>query len=150
MSPLLHRDAPEGEQNRAFDLPRVFKVESPDSDGRLSMFLETVPPGAGPPLHVHEREHETFHVLEGTLRFHSEGVDHEVETGGTIVVPPGTPHAFKNEGESDARTLILMTPGGFEGFFRAVEEEGLHPATGMERITEIAAEYGLRFVGPPL
>ena len=52
-------------------------------------------------------------------------------------------------GRDEHGLLITMTPGGAEGFFIEVEEQGLHPSRDMPRIVEIAARYGLEFVGPP-
>lgn len=138
-----------GTKNNAF-FPRRFLIVAGDSQGASTVFLENVPPGAGPPLHVHHREQETFYVLSGALRFHCEGRDEILEAGGLALIPAGAKHTFKNEGDSEAEALITLTPGGGEGFFKAVEAEGLNPADDMPRIAEIAAEYGLEFVGPPL
>ncbi len=138
-----------GTPNHAF-FTRRFLVESDDRKGSCTVFRETVPPGAGPPLHVHHREQETFYVISGSIRLHCEGEDQTLEAGGFGLIPPGTKHTFKNEGSTEAEVLVTLTPGGGEGFFKAVEAEQLDPATDMQRIAEIAAEYGLEFVGPPL
>jgi hypothetical protein len=45
--------------------------------------------------------------------------------------------------------LITTTPGGAEGFFEEVEAQALHPSRDMAQIVEVAARYGLEFVGPP-
>ena len=45
--------------------------------------------------------------------------------------------------------MILLSPGGGEQFFRDVSAEALGPDR-MDRIAEIAAGYGLEFVGPPI
>lgn len=139
-----------GERNGAFGLPRAFKVESQDCDGAFAVFLEEVPPNAGPPMHIHHREHETFVVLEGNIRFHCEGDESVLGPAGVICIPPGARHTFKNAGDTTARCVVTLTPGGGEGFFKAVEAEGLVPPDDMPRIVEIAAEFGLEFVGPPL
>ena len=144
------RPAGSGESNRAFGLPRRFAIQASDSDGALSVFAEEVPPRAGPPLHVHQREHETFVVLEGRVRFHCDGDEEILGPGGIVMIPPGAHHTFKNVGAETARVVVTFTPGGGEGFFKAVEAEGLEPPADMARIAEIGAEYGLEFVGPPL
>lgn len=140
----------EGEANGAFGLRRVFKVTEADSGGAFVVFEENIPEGAGPPLHIHHREHEVFTVLEGRIRFRCEGRDFDAEPGTVVMIPPGAPHAFKGIGPGLSRALVTLTPGGAGGFFATVEREGLKPPADMARIREIAATFGLEFVGPPL
>ncbi|MGF1454199.1 MAG: hypothetical protein ACFB6R_02345 [Alphaproteobacteria bacterium] len=47
-----------------------------------------------------------------------------------------------------ARILATFTPGGFEGFFAAVE--GLEMPKDLGRIEDIAADYHVSIVGPPI
>ncbi|MFN2543703.1 MAG: cupin domain-containing protein [Actinomycetota bacterium] len=45
------------------------------------------------PWHIHEREDELFHCVEGTFRIELEGVDPiELASGDVFVVPAGTRH----------------------------------------------------------
>ncbi|KAA2236326.1 cupin domain-containing protein [Salinarimonas soli] len=147
--PLVRR-AGEGAVNRAFDLPRTFLIRSEESGGELSHWVEEVPAGAGPPLHVHHREREMFRILSGRYRFVCSGMEVELGEGDTILIPPGAPHTFKNIGAETGRLLITMSPGGAEGFFEEVDRLGLHPARNMPEIVALAGRYGLEFVGPPL
>ncbi len=75
-------------------------------DGVRELFVEelTFEPGAQIPLHHHPIV-EAFVVLDGalTVRVGQETV--VVQADQTIAIPPGTPHAFVNDGESVARTL---------------------------------------------
>jgi hypothetical protein len=73
-----------------------------------------------------------------------------VTAGATVAVPPGIPHGFKNIGEDMARFFVVLTPGGLETFFRAVEAERLEPPADMPRIAELANAADLEFVGPPI
>jgi quercetin dioxygenase-like cupin family protein len=148
--PAIVRTSRDGTTNQAFGLPRQFKIEKQDSDGAFSVFIEEVPGQAGPPMHIHHGQYETFLILQGDVRFHCDGEETELGAGGLITIPPGAPHTFKNVGDGTARIAITMVPGGLEGFFKAVEEERLEPPKDMARIAEIAADYGLEFVGPPL
>lgn len=144
------RRAGEGEANDAFALPRVFKVTAEQSDGALAVWEEEVPPGAGPPLHVHHREQELFVVIDGRVRFRHEDEIVELGAGGVVLIPKGARHTFKNVGDGVARVMVTLTPGGGEGFFKEVMAAGLKAPDDMERIVEIGARYGLEFVGPPL
>lgn len=145
---ILRRRA-EGAANGAFGLSRQFLITADDSGGALSQWIEEVPAGAGPPLHVHEREREYFRVLEGAFRFWSGEESFEAGDGDTVLVPAGTPHSFRNIGAEKGQLLITMTPGGLENFFIEVESKGLQPEGDMPEIAAIAARYNLKFVGPP-
>src|SRR3954465_4651871 len=76
-----------------------------------------VPPGGGPPPHVHSREEEGFYVLEGEITF-TIGDRRLVASAGTFAsMPVGTPHSFKNESGRPARMLISVAPAGLEKMF---------------------------------
>ncbi len=144
------RQPGEGIANAAFHLPRRLLVTAEDSGGHSSQWIEEVPAGIGPPLHVHHHEDEAFHILGGSFRFMANGVVHEAGSGATVFIPRGTPHTFKNIGDGAGRLFVTMTPGGFEKFFLAVEAAGLQPETAMAEIVALAERHGLTFVGPPL
>src|SRR5690606_39297144 len=46
-----------------------FLATGEDTDGKYATFEAIVPPGSGPPPHVHSREEESFLVLEGEMTF---------------------------------------------------------------------------------
>lgn len=121
-----------------------------NTNGAFCVFEEEIPEGEGPPLHIHHEEHELFTVLSGAVRFHCEGEEATVGAGATVLIPPGARHAFRGMGPGAARVTVMLTPGRGEGFFRTVEAEGLSPAADKARIDEIAEDYALSFVGPPL
>jgi mannose-6-phosphate isomerase-like protein (cupin superfamily) len=150
MSRAIVRADGEGTANSAFHLPRRLLLTAADTAGSTAVWIEEVPPGAGPPLHFHAREDESFYVLDGMFRFKGGETVELAGRGATVFIPRGMPHTFRNDGAETGRLLVTMTPGGFEGFFLAVEAEGLSPPEDMERIGALAAQYGLSFVGPPL
>jgi mannose-6-phosphate isomerase-like protein (cupin superfamily) len=143
------RRAGEGARNQAFDLPRTIIMQSGDTGGNFSHWIESVPVGAGPPMHVHHREQEMFRILSGQFRFWCAGEVQDLSDGDTVLISAGAPHTFKNVGTGDGQLLITMTPGGAEGFFIEAESRGLHPARNMAEIVEIASRYNVEFVGPP-
>jgi mannose-6-phosphate isomerase-like protein (cupin superfamily) len=64
----------------------------------ISMFVTRTPPGRAVELHVHPYA-ETFLLLEGRGRW-TRGEDVvELEPEDMIVVPPDTPHGFRNVGD---------------------------------------------------
>src|SRR6059058_5737453 len=89
-----------------------FLATGEDTNGKYAMWEAIVPPGGGPPPHVHSREEESFYVLEGEVTFRV-GDGLLVATAGTFVnMPVGTPHAFRNDSGEPARMLISVAPAG--------------------------------------
>ena len=76
------------------------------ADGRSFVIKEWR--GSGPAaLHVHYKDDEAWHVLEGTLRFRFADRELDAPAGSTVFVPAGVPHTYQAHG---ARYLIIMTP----------------------------------------
>lgn len=130
-------------------------LDAAATGGALGIIEAEVLPGGGPPPHVHTREDETFHVLEGQIEFTVDGERHTVRAGGTAFAPRGIPHAYRNESAGKARMLVMLTPGGFEGFFvetgtPAAPGSPIAPPTpdGLARLVGAASRYGLAFVPP--
>jgi hypothetical protein len=59
-------------------------------------------------LHIHHRDDEGFHVLEGCLRFRFEHGEVEAPAGTTVFVPAGLAHTYRVVEPS--RYLIFLTP----------------------------------------
>lgn len=117
------------------------------------LIREETRPGGGPPLHVHHRQTELFIVQEGDYEFAAGDLRFRAGPGDVVVVPPGTPHAFRNAGRTKGAFLFLLTPAlGGEAFFRemsAMMREGSGPPDPA-KLNAMAEPYGLEFVGPPL
>jgi mannose-6-phosphate isomerase-like protein (cupin superfamily) len=64
----------------------------------ISMFVTRTPPGRTVELHVHPYA-ETFLLLAGRGRWTSGDDVVELEPEGMLVVPPDTPHGFRNIGD---------------------------------------------------
>lgn len=121
----------------------IIRITADQTGGALGLFEAEVPAGEGPPPHIHEAEEEFFRVLEGQFAFWCAGDRVDLTTGGTIAIPRGKVHRFQNIGTSLGRLMVVMTPGGFEGFFPAVAAER---PEGPEAVAAIAARFHLRFV----
>lgn len=133
-----------------------FLATGEDTDGKYALWEALVPPGGGPPPHVHSREEEGFYVLEGEVTFTING-EQVVATAGTFSnMPVGTPHAFENESDRPARMLISVAPAGLEWMFSEVGvplDEGattaLPPAhEEIERLLAAAPRYGIEIKLP--
>src|SRR5215211_507381 len=94
-----------------------FLATGEDTNGRYALWEAVVPPGGGPPPHVHSREEEGFYVLEGEVTFQVGGERIMAAAGTFANMPVGTPHSFKNESGQPARMLISVAPAGLEQMF---------------------------------
>jgi cupin domain len=91
---------------------------------------------------VHEKENETYYVLEGQFEFVC-GSDHVTGGPGTFVFAPrGLPHRYKNVGTKLGRVLFGFAPGGIEAFFT---ELGNQPQLTPQIMVEIAGRHGITF-----
>jgi quercetin dioxygenase-like cupin family protein len=133
-----------------------FLATGDDTDGRYALWEAVVPPGGGPPPHVHSREEEGFYVLDGEITFTVNG-ERVVATAGTFAnMPVGTPHSFKNEGGRPARMLISVAPAGLERMFFEVGVPLAEGATTalpptkdeIEKLLAIAPGYGIKILLP--
>ena len=79
-------------------------------DAGVSFLLVNAPPGGGPALHQHAYA-EVFVVQEGHARFTAGDETLEVAGGHVVVVPPGTPHKFVNDGDGALRMVNIHAAG---------------------------------------
>jgi quercetin dioxygenase-like cupin family protein len=128
-----------------------------ETGGAYAMIAALVPPGGGPPLHLHRREDEAFYVLEGEVAFEADGKHFTAGSGSWIALPRGSRHRFQNVGRTPARLLILVNPAGLEKMFaeagRAAvpgDEATPHPVTpeDIQRLLAIAPRYGVEILPP--
>lgn len=133
-----------------------FLVTGAQSGGRYALWEATVPPGGGPPLHVHSREDEAFLILEGEMTFRA-GDDTLVAGPGTLLsLPPGLKHAFRNNSDRPVRMLILIAPAGLEKMFEETgvampnaQAQPLPPShEEIERLLKAAPRYGVTIFPP--
>jgi quercetin dioxygenase-like cupin family protein len=100
--------------------PKVFPVadlqRSPTAalfeggdDIEASMFITEYPNGKGPDLHLHPYA-EMFLVERGAATFTVGGDEHRVEAGNVVVVPPETPHGFKNREPEGTLRVVSVHP----------------------------------------
>jgi quercetin dioxygenase-like cupin family protein len=133
-----------------------FLATGEDTGGRYALWEAVVPPGGGPPPHVHSREEEGFYVLDGEITF-TIGDKRLVAGAGTFAnLPAGTPHSFKNESGRPARMLISVAPAGLEQMFFEFgvplpegSTTALPPTKEeIERLLAVAPKYGIEIKLP--
>lgn len=133
-----------------------FLATGDDTNGKYALWEALVPPGGGPPPHVHSREEEGFYILEGEITF-TIGDKRLLASAGMFAnMPVGTPHSFKNESGKPAKIMISVAPAGLEKMFF---EFGVPLAEGsttalpprkeeIEKLLAIAPRYGIEIKLP--
>ncbi len=123
-----------GPQGNLGTIGVVFKLWDRDTGGALSIVEHPFPVGALVPPHLHTREDEYSIVTEGLIGFRSGDREVVLGPGGYITKPRGDLHAMWNAGPEPARMIEVISPAGFEHFFREMADL---TAAGAER-------YGLQ------
>lgn len=125
-----------------------FKIDGADTGGALSVVEHPFEVGALVPPHIHTMEDEISIVLAGEMGFRSEDEEVVLGPGGYIVKPRNQVHAMWNAGEIPARIVEIITPAGFENYFREISEMASTGSFDMEAAAELSGEYGLPFAQP--
>ena len=120
------------------------------SGGAMSIVDSWSPAGSGPPRHIHAGEDETFVVITGTCKVWIAGEERLAGPGESVFIPRGIEHTFKVVGDEPSRHLVILTPGGFEGFFADMAAGQCRIPEDMPAIEESARHHNLTFTGPPL
>jgi mannose-6-phosphate isomerase-like protein (cupin superfamily) len=110
-----------GERLTFGELTIVIHADAETTGGMLAV-TEEVPPLADTPLHVHSNEDELFYALDGEHVIQIGDEEQRIGPGETAFGPRGVPHAQRRVVPGEGRMLIVVTPGGFEGFFRDLAE----------------------------
>ncbi|MFJ6793752.1 cupin domain-containing protein [Streptomyces sp. NPDC091268] len=127
----------------------AFKLWGADTGGAVSIVEHPFPVGSLVPPHLHTREDEYSIVTEGEIGFRSGEREAVLGAGGYITKPRGELHAMWNAGPVPARMIEIISPAGFEHFFRELADmlaDGQPPPA--DAIPTLAATYGLEFGRP--
>jgi mannose-6-phosphate isomerase-like protein (cupin superfamily) len=121
-----------------------FMIDGNEADERFSLVEHPMSARAlAAPLHRHTREDEYSFVLEG--RMGALLGDEVVEAGpGDLVFKPRNQwHTFWNACDEPCRILEIISPAGFERFFRELVDLGGIAQATPEAFGELTARYGL-------
>ena len=125
-----------------------FKLWGEDTNGEVSVVEHPFPVGALVPPHLHTREDEYSIVTEGEIGFRSGSRQVVLAAGGYITKPRGEMHTMWNAGSVPARMIEIISPAGFEGFFRELADLVSAGPPSMDARLEVAERYGLEFASP--
>ncbi len=144
-----------------------FMIDGREAGQRFSLVEHPMGPRAlAAPLHRHTREDEYSFVLQGKVGALL-GDDVLIGKPGDLIFKPRNQwHTFWNAGDEPARILEIISPAGFEEFFRELVEgggvasmtpqafAGLCDRYGLEMqpdtIPDLVQRFGVRFPGDPI
>jgi mannose-6-phosphate isomerase-like protein (cupin superfamily) len=108
-----------GDARWMFGSLMIIRATAAETGGAYTLVEVTCPPDLQAPPHVHHREDEGFHVIEGSVDIYVGDESVHLESGGFAFGPRDIPHRFVVGGEG-ARMLWVLNPGGFEELVEAV------------------------------
>src|SRR5438105_10980081 len=121
-----------------------FMIDGSEAGERFSLVEHPMSPRAlAAPLHRHTREDEYSFVLEG--RMGALLGDDVVEAGpGDLVHKPRNQwHTFWHAGDEPCRILEIISPAGFEQFFRELSDLGGAMNADPEEFARLCERYAL-------
>lgn len=138
----------EGRKVRFAGSDTIFKVTGDETGDRYEIHESSLPPGGGPPPHVHGRVVHAFFVLVGEVEFELGERKVSLGPGGFAFCPAGIAHTFRNHSTVEARWLQVDAPGGRERMFREMSEKvPAEPGPAQQRaIAEVLERYDTQVV----
>jgi mannose-6-phosphate isomerase-like protein (cupin superfamily) len=124
--------------------------------GAFGLVPMAVATGHGPPRHIHRAEDEAFYILAGRITVRCGDDEFAAGPGAFVYTPRGVPHTFRPAGDTPVRLLVLLTPGGGEGYFvdggRPAAGPGMppHAPPDLATLASVAVQYHQENIGPPL
>jgi quercetin dioxygenase-like cupin family protein len=134
----------QGEAVRLLALGVRFMIDGERTGGAFSLVEHPLPPRAlGAPVHTHHNEDEYSYVLEGRVGVQLGPEVLEAGPGDLLFKPRGVAHAFWNASDEPARLLELISPAGFEHYFRELAPLLAATVRDEAAIGEVVARYRL-------
>jgi mannose-6-phosphate isomerase-like protein (cupin superfamily) len=121
-----------------------FMIDGIEADERFSLVEHPMSPRAlAAPLHRHTHEDEYSYVIEGRMGALLGDEVVYAEVGDLVHKPRNQWHTFWNAGDEPCRILEIISPAGFEDFFKELSDMGGVANADPETLTELNDRYGL-------
>ena len=121
-----------------------FMIDGSEAGERFSLVEHPMSPRAlAAPLHRHTREDEYTYVLEGRMGALLGDDVVEAGSGDLVFKPRNQWHTFWNAGDEPCRILEIISPAGFERFFRELVDLGGVRQAAPETLAQLSERYGL-------
>ena len=144
----IHVPAGEGRHYPMIDGDHVAKAAVQDACGSFEVFEVIAPAAPMAPPHVSPWT-GVLYLLEGRVTALVDGTSYDVEPGGVVVFPAGTPSTFEVVGES-ARFLAVTSgdsAGRFFADFARSVPVGQRVEESMAAIMSVAQRHGVALAG---
>lgn len=121
-----------------------FLIEKDEAEKRFALVEHPMQPRAlAAPMHRHHREDEYSFVLEGSIGAML-GDSVVIGNPGDLIFKPREQwHTFWNASDAPARILEIISPAGFENYFRELGEELAGGPPDPQRLAALCARYEL-------
>ncbi len=117
-----------------------WKIEGGDTGNRFAVVHHPMQPHAlAAPLHYHHNEDEISYVLQGRLGALLGDDVIFAEAGAWVFKPRRQWHTFWNAGETTSEIIEIISPAGFENYFREVAASW----GNVQKFAEINRKYSL-------
>ena len=146
--PLTVLTAPHGPDRSIGSIGVGFRLGGEHTGGQVAIVEHPFPVGALVPAHLHTLEDEYSIVTEGEIGFRSGNREVVLGAGGYITKPRGEMHTMWNAGSVPARMIEIISPSGFENFFRELSEMLVAGPPDPEHLMPLALRYGVQFGQP--
>ena len=118
-----------------------FLIDGRDARNCFALVEHPLRPHAlAAPMH---RQDEYSFVLEGTMGALLGNAVVTANPGDLVFKPRNQWHTFSNAGDQPARILEIISPAGFENYFRELGAELLDGPPNPHRLTELCSRYEL-------
>jgi len=117
-----------------------WKIDGPATGSRFSVIHHPIAPHAlAAPLHFHRNEDEYSYVIKGKLGALLGDEVVTAEPGTWVFKPRSQWHTFWNTGDTPCEIIEVISPAGFENYFREVAAVW----GDLKRFEEINKKYAL-------
>jgi mannose-6-phosphate isomerase-like protein (cupin superfamily) len=134
----------EGERLAFSGATLLVKAAGDTTGGSFSVIEESEP--LDTPRHVHENEDELFVILEGEHVFTIGPERFQAGPGAVVFAPRRVPHEHRRVVPRVGRFLTVVSPAGFEGFFRELSEAERSGKPMDEAYTAVSEKYGVSWL----
>ena len=129
-------------------------IRTPD-EARPIVIEETLPPGSGAPLHLHQHFDDSFYLESGRIAMRCGADTFLVRAGDYVSLPAGVPHTFMVLGDQPAVMIQTHSETDFLDFIRAAGTPGDQAPPDMASLdfaalNEVAGQTGQPVLGPPM
>jgi mannose-6-phosphate isomerase-like protein (cupin superfamily) len=124
-----------------------FMIDGVEADDRFSLVEHPMSPRAlAAPLHRHTREDEYSYVVTGRMGALLGDELVYAEPGDLVHKPRNQWHTFWNAGDEPCYVLEIISPAGFEDFFKELSDMGGVANASPETLGELNERYGLEMI----